>query len=206
MVGSGKVHSTGRLAVEPASQGPRRLILHVDALHDGRPEAADPFDVRDAFDWLEPIVELDAGAVRGELLRRGPQRVPAWQGWEVTTGDQPGARLVSHWDQNDSQRPAYRLMAAADAAPLRLTRRLQTGSQSDRLLLAVSRPSSCPGSRMQVEIDGQAVAEREVPIRRSPEPPEPLAVSLSKCEGTQITVSLCQRGDAEGAQQAFPGC
>jgi len=200
VVGSANVLSTGRLDLEASSQqGPRRLTLHVDALHDGRPQGADPFDVRDTFDWLEPIVELDARAVQAELLRRGPQRIPAWQGWQVTTGDQPGARLVNHWDQTDSRRPVYRLMAATDAGPLRLTRRLQTGSQSDRLLLAVSRPSSCPGSRIEVEIDGQAVAELEVPIRRSREAPDPLAVSLSQYEDAQIAVSLCQRGDAEGA-------
>lgn len=199
VVGSAKVLSTGRLALDASSQGPRRLILHVDSLHDGRPEGADPFDVRDAFDWLEPIVELDPRSMQAEVLRHGPQRIPAWQGWQVTTGDQPGARLVNYWDQTESQRPLYRLMATADAAPLRLTRRLQTGSRSDRLLLAVSRPSSCPGSKIEVLIDGQAVAELDVPIRSSREAPEPLALSLSEYEDAQITVSLGQRGDAEGA-------
>jgi hypothetical protein len=199
VVGSTKVLNTGRLALNPSSGSPARLILQVDAAHDRRPDGADPFDVRDTFDWLEPILELDPRQMQAEVLRHGPQRIPAWQGWQVTTGDAPGARLANHWDATDSRRPLYRLMATADHAPLRLSRKLQIRSEHDQLLLAVSRPSACPGSKIEIQVDGQAVTELDVPIRRSHEPPKPLAVPLSEHDGREITVDLIQQGEGEGA-------
>jgi hypothetical protein len=199
IVGSAKVLSTGRLALDTPSQSSGRLVLRVDAAHDRRPEGADPLDVRDACDWIEPILELDLGQLRGEIARLAPRRIPAWQDWQVTTGDQESARLANYWDQTDSHRPTFRLMARADGPPLRLSRKLTIRPDRYRLLLAVSRPPSSPASTIEVQVDGQKVAELEVPVRSGREAPEPLAVSLVEHEGRQVTVDLIQQAQEPGA-------
>ncbi len=204
VVGSGKVHATGRLSVQTSS-GPRRLILQVDAAHDRRPEGADPFDVRDTFDWLEPIVELDARQLREEVARHAPERIPAWQGWEVATGEAKTARLVNAWDQADPREPGYRLTAASGEPPLRVSRQVEVRPGRGRLVLAVSRPPESPASKIEVRVDQEPVAEFEVPTRHSAEAPAPLVVSLADYCGPPIAVEVIQRGQEQGAVVEWRG-
>jgi hypothetical protein len=205
VVGSGKVHNTGRLSVQTSSGGPGRLILEVDAAHDRRPEGADPFDLRDTFDWLEPIVELDARQLREEVARHAPERIPAWRGWEVATGEAKTARLVNAWDQADPREPGYRLTAASGEPPLRISRQLEVRPERDRLVLTVSRPPESPASKLEVQVDQEPVAEFEVPARHSAEAPAPLVVSLSDYCGPPITVEVIQRGQGEDALVEWRG-
>ena len=195
VVGSAKVLSSGRLEVDTSSGTPGRLVLRVDAAHDKRPSGADPFDVRDTFDWLEPILELDPHGMQAEVLRQAPRRIPAWRDWQVATGEAEAARLANRWDQTDSRQPTYRLMTVSDQAPLKLSRRLRVGPERNRLLLAVSRPSGTAASKIEVYIEGEPVEEFEVPIRSSREAPEPLVVSLSDYEGRQLTVEVIQKAE-----------
>ena len=68
IIGSADVLDSGPLPLDGQAQ--RQLVLRVDPAHDERPPGADPFDVRDTFDWLEPLLELDPQAVQAEVLRR----------------------------------------------------------------------------------------------------------------------------------------
>ena len=72
LIGSADALDSGRLPWPHASAHPERLILVVDPAHAGRPRGADPLDIRDHFDWLEPLVELDADRLRSEIERRTP--------------------------------------------------------------------------------------------------------------------------------------
>ena len=78
---------------------PGRLVLRVEPAWREGPPGTDPLDIRDIFDWLEPIIELDPQQVETELARRGPGLVAAWQNWRVTTGDAPLARLITYRDE-----------------------------------------------------------------------------------------------------------
>jgi hypothetical protein len=205
VVGSGKVHATGRLPVETSTGRAGRLILAVDAAHDRRPDGADPFDVRDTFDWLEPILELDRRQVCEEAVGRAPSRIPAWRGWQAATGEGGTVRLANVWDQADPAEPGYRLMAASDEAPLRISRQIDVRPERDRLVLAVSRPSGRPASKIEVYVDGEPAAEFEVPTRPSHQAPAPRVVSLSDYCGPPITVEVIQRGQGEGALVEWRG-
>lgn len=76
ITGSSKSFETGLLTWKGQARAPSRLILQVASVHGQRPEGADPLEIRDHFDWLEPILELDPEQVQAEVLRRGKSLTP----------------------------------------------------------------------------------------------------------------------------------
>jgi hypothetical protein len=198
IVGSGEVSDTGRLALPGPPNQPDRLILQVDPAHAGRPAGADPLDIRDALDWLEPAITLDAERVPVEVLLRSPRRIAAWQGWKVTMGDAEAVRLVSRWDESDPRDLGYRLLAAVGQEPLRLTGKLVPRPYRDQLLLQVSRPTDSTPSRLEVRLDGLPVVQFDVPVRGSPQFP-PLIVPLGAYHHREATVDLIQYSQDERA-------
>lgn len=200
IVSSADVLDTGRLTLnEATSRGPRRLVLSVDPAQEQRPSGADPFDIRDHFNWLEPLVTLDAAELKAELLRRAWQRIPAFEHWKVATGDRAEARLVNHWDETDPRQRVYRLLTASSGAPLELVRRLKVTAQRDQLVIAVSRPRETSASKLEVLVDGQLVKQFEVPVRWDKNAPKPLVVSLADQAGREVTVTLVHRGTDDRA-------
>jgi hypothetical protein len=198
LVGSRQTLDTGRLAFgEPASG--RRLVLLVDPAHAGRPAGADPFDIRDHFDWLEPVVELDAQRLAAEAFQRAGRLVPAWSGWDVQTAGRSGALLVNHWFDRPTDRAGFRLLAATADGPLVLTRNVQVGPPSDLLQISVSRPEESPPSRIEVRADGRMAAELEVPPTQFGRQTKPLEVSLADFHGQRLRLEIAQRGAAPQA-------
>ena len=51
----------------------RGLVRVADAAAKARPPGADPFDVRDVVDWLEPVVQFDPLALRREIESAAPR-------------------------------------------------------------------------------------------------------------------------------------
>jgi hypothetical protein len=192
LVGAGRVLDTGPLTVELLAGQTGRLVLRAEMAGDNRPEHADPLDIRAIFDWLEPELELDPGRLRVEMLRRAPRLIPAWQDWTVHSSPVAGPFLANYWDDSPIH-PVYRLGAVA-AAELSISRHLQISAQRDRLVLVVSRGGQSSPSRIEVRVEGQAVQEFDVPIRRWG-PTRITAVPLAEYHGRQITVELIQRGE-----------
>lgn len=192
IVGSSTVLDTGPLSL---GETPSSLFLRVNAAHDGRPAGADPFDIRDTFDWLAPLVELDRERVKQETARRSARLVPAWEGWSVFTGDDPSARLVNHWSESRREEGAWRLLAASGPArPLRISGKFLVRAERDRLMVGVSRPPQIPASRIEVRVDGQVADEFDVPVRERESPPPPRFISLADRQGQQVEIEIRQTG------------
>ncbi len=83
IIGSRTVTDTGRMALAPTIQDHARLVLVADAMFDDAPPGADPLDVRDAFNWLEPMVELNPDEAFQALTTRWPRAMPALNGWQT---------------------------------------------------------------------------------------------------------------------------
>ena len=66
LVGSANVVSTGQLQLSEV-ESPSTLTLIIHAAHENRPPGADPLDVRDHVNWLEPILDLDPAALQSKL-------------------------------------------------------------------------------------------------------------------------------------------
>jgi hypothetical protein len=190
IVGCSREFDSGVLPLEMSSPG--RLVLQVDSAHETRPPGADPLDIRDTFDWLEPLVELDPQQLRVETARRGPQQIPAWEGWQVAADG--GVPLISRWDESDPAQRAYRLYVALGQATVRLSAPLQVRPGKDRLLLAIARPNGSTPSALEIRVDGQAAARFDVP-QRPYQTVRPLVVSLAPYRGRTVNVEILVRSD-----------
>jgi hypothetical protein len=197
IAGSAQVSDTGRLSWEGRSP-PSRLILEVDPAADIRPAGTDPLDIRDLFDWLEPLVELDAEKLAAEVLRRGPRMVPAWQNWHVTVGDQQGVRLVSHAEAEEGRAAdqSYHLFVAAGQDALRLSGKLSVRPYKDHLLLAVHGWPRGAATKIEVRVDGEPIGRYDVPVRAAAQAP-PILVSLARWHGKQVAVEIVQESRNE---------
>lgn len=190
LVGASEVLDTKRLAFD-TERPPRRLVLQTEAMPPDAPAGADPLDIRDAVDWLEPLVELDPQRLEEEMLLRGSRMVPCWQGWTVTMAETPRVRLVSQWDEYGGPPRGYRLLVAAAPGPLRVSGSVRPWPYRDRLLVAVSRPPNVPASRLEIRVEGRLAGTFDIPVRASGDAP-PLAVSLAEYHGREVRVDLFQ--------------
>ena len=108
LIGSEQVVDIGTIELhtgDSQSSKGSRLTLLADAAYRDRPMGADPLDIRDLVDWLEPLIELDANLLREDVARRIGDLVPAWQGWQVGEADAGPAMLVNAWDETDRRQP-----------------------------------------------------------------------------------------------------
>jgi hypothetical protein len=80
IVGSTAPLDTGRIELRPAQGRTNRLTLVADAMAYERPSGSDPLDVRDVFDWLEPLVELDEASLKTAVLKHVAEPARAWLG------------------------------------------------------------------------------------------------------------------------------
>lgn len=189
LIGSGQTVDTGRL---PLDGKPSRLLLFVDPASREGPPGADPLDIRDLFDWLEPMVELDPAKVDADLASRAARLIPAWQSWRVTPGDASSVRLTTYRDEQTPPGFAYRLLVspASGGGRLSVSAKLTPRPYKDRLLISVSRPpQTASQSKLEVRVAGQTVGQFEIPVRYGAEA-QPIVVSLSEHHGEPVLVEL----------------
>ncbi len=163
LVGSKNVQSIGRIGLSVKPEAPGDLVLVVDPAHDKRPPGADPFDVRDCANWLEPVLELDVEKLREEIRRGGPRQVFAWDGWQAAIG--PAATWPSLLREFPN-RPATFLRCISTAKePLVLSRRLKFDPRDRWLLMSVAQDRAQQGRpRVQLLLDGELVFDQEIPF------------------------------------------
>jgi hypothetical protein len=68
LIGSTDVVDAGTLALD-GSAAHKHLILVADAADRDRPPGADPLDIRDTLDWIEPLWLLDPAELRAEVKK-----------------------------------------------------------------------------------------------------------------------------------------
>ncbi len=198
--GTKQVVDTSRLnlGAPDKSQPKRQLVLIVDPLIKGAPPGADPLDVRDSLNWLEPEIELDPVEIQREIARRVLSHIPVLADWKLETD--PGETLLLHnsWDEYHRENPFYRVLLGTRGRFLSVVKTLRIGEEDRWLVLAVSRPhDKTPRGHLQVHIDGQAIAELEVPITRNSRGPDPLLVPIESYRGRTVSVRLVQFPDPE---------
>ena len=182
----------------------RRLLLRVEANPAQTPRGADPWDIRDHFDWLEPMVELDAEKLPSELLQRMGRLVPAWEGWTVRPeGALRGPMLVNVpntlWQQHrPMHQRRYILAVAAPGAAIRITKKIFIPPEKDILCIGLWRVESVPPTTVDLLVDGQLVGSLEAPVRRNSRCPL-RSLLLTDYRGKEILLELVQRSSEERA-------
>jgi|GEM_PF-1035590 len=207
LIGSSDVLDTGRLELPPPGEGHsagRRLLLRVEANPAQTPRGADPWDIRDHFNWLEPMVELDAEKLPAELLQRMGRLVPAWEGWTVRPeGALRGPLLVNLlntlWQEHrPMHQRRYILAVAAPGATIRISRKMFIPPEKDILYIGVWRAESVPPTTVDLLVDGQLVGSLEAPVRRNQRCPL-RSLSLTDYRKKEILLELVQRSSDERA-------
>ena len=194
LIGAAEADDAGRVAIPPASdEAPRRLSLVADPLFDDRPSGADPFDIRDAINWLAPVVELDPAFVKSELRRRAVSRLPGLADWDVIPATGELATVSSRWDTRDWEDPRFRSYAAVEVGYALMSRTLRI-DESDRYLAVFAH---CPldefrPARIQVRIDGAVLGEQTVPTEHGRREPEPLLFAVEEFAGRRVIAEVIQ--------------
>lgn len=189
VIGTEKTFDTGPLPVTGAAQ----FTLVVDSAQDDRPPGADPFEIRDSFDWLQPVIELDLEALRQEVDRRIEAPQWGWAGWTLAgLQNKPCVASVA-WDLRSPPVRRSRVEIAPRDTFFTLTKRLEIGERDRYLVLSVNRLDKDTGpSRIQVRIAGSAVAEFDVPLFNAAAEPDPLVIPIERYRGRTLDAEIVQ--------------
>jgi hypothetical protein len=194
LVGAEKTVSAPAIAIP--SGGQRTLTLVTDPALKGRPKGADPLNIRDMLDWLEPELELDKNALQREIRRRAVAAIPTWEGWTVS-GDKSDAaeavQLLNRWDKSEPAGEAFRIEVLPGTAAIKLSRTVRIRDSDRWLCLCVSRfPDGTTPAKIEVRIDTKRVASFDVPLRAPGSDPEPLLISLREYRGREAKIEISQ--------------
>ena len=191
IVGSGKLLDSGELKLPPAKDRARRLILVADAAHADRPKGADPLDIRDMLDWIDPVLHIDPGQLRAAVVRFVSDAVPAWKGWDISLGGSSDIPISSRWG---GERFVHALAAAGRRLTLTARRRIGPAQRWLKLRVRQVGPPVNAG-RLEVRVEGRLIAY--LPVCRAGRD-SPYLVPLDAYRGKDVKLQIVYRpGDAD---------
>jgi hypothetical protein len=187
LIGSAHVADTGLISVA----GKQGLILTADAATTDRPLGADPFDIRDSLDWLEPELHLDPVSLRNQIGAAVSRLVPPWEGWTVTDAETGPFVFKNRWSTIDNRDPRYITEIQSRVPFLTISKSLKLGPQQAFLVLAASRfPESTTPAHLQVRINGESAGDFEVPVRQGSSDPDPILVPVDAFRGKDVQLEI----------------
>ncbi len=148
----------------------RRLVLKIDPAPPAAPQDADPFDIRDIVNWLDPTLLLNRSELKRQVDLRRIETVPAWRGWSLANPAAIAWRAVS------DQAGGFHLLPYAENEPLKLTRRVRPSEQR-WLVLQIESPLAA-ATNLLVRAEGEIIAKWNIP-------PQPL-----RAKANHFAVSL----------------
>lgn len=167
-----------------------RLLLIADADARERPRGADPFDIRDLFNWLEPIVELDPAELRRELERHYPTAHPLLAGWVPDPAQAANWRLINRFDNSNIDSPAFRQLLAIDG-PVTFTRQIAIDGRRTTPLLRFGNVGDSPSrTKYEVSLNGQRILRDALPIAASSGEPLKIVVPLKSATGKEVEMTV----------------
>lgn len=201
LIGSAAVHDTGNLPLASPGGADRSLILVADAAHDDRPDGADPLDIRDLLNWVEPVLHLDPAKLKADVARRVSAVVPAWQGWKVSVDGRNADPICSQWDTTRAGNARFVSAVATGGRRLTLTARLRIDRQRWLKLRVrqVGQPTN-PG-RVEVRADGRTIAY--LPVRRAGLD-HPYLIPVAAYKGKRIKLEVVYMPGAPGEKINWP--
>jgi len=188
LIGSQRISNTGLLHLSPA-KSTRNLTLAVDPVSDATPAGADPFDIRDTFDWGEPEVELDAVELKRRVSRQHAAAIPAFRNWQLA---ETGLQISNLWDVTDPADPRFRVAFRPAAPFLSCRRNIRIGRGDSWLSVSVTGTTDKPPhTRLQVRVDGRSLGEFAIPAATKNSEPVPLMLPVDAYRGRRVPVELC---------------
>lgn len=200
LVGSEKTADAGKIRW---NEVPRdgQLILEVDMAHRGRPDGADPFDIRDMANWIEPRIGLDRNKLREAIYDHTPQTILAWNGWQVASDlgklqFQTSRRRVEY----SYESPSWRTTVVAKDEPLRLTMTKKLAPETTYLEINTAKFDGGDEVKLDVRINDIPVLSqpmRNVNTHDHVNTPAPFLVDLTPFAGHEVKLEISQSAGPE---------
>lgn len=179
-----------------AAQTTVRLIA--DPLVSNRPERADPLDIGDFVDWLEPVVVLDQQQLAKAVQDHWETSIWPLAGWSLDGDWKP----QSLWRPGERPRPGFRRQIVLFGEQLRMTQAIPIETQRNQLVI---RASQLAGKLAPIElrllVDGRQQVTRNVPIDEQRDDAVAMVVDLSAFAGRTTRIDLEFR--SRGHESAF---
>jgi hypothetical protein len=147
--GKDGLRATGKLAID----GAKRMVLATLFAHDGRPEGADPLDIRDEVIWVEPLIELAASNRAAEL--KAVALLAGASDWTLAGDDWQRSRVESRWNAPASQWDS--VLVLPQHAEVRLTRRVSVTRASDIVELLTVCPMDLDDHDFRLLVNGEVL-------------------------------------------------
>ncbi len=193
VVGSEKTYDTQWVQFGQ-TVGNKKITLVCDAvLGDRRPSGADPLDIRDHLNWLEPKVKLDPFILNKKIQSRVEQFIPAWVGWNVVGSKGYSFKRDNFLDRHNYKAPHFRQAVHPRPPFLRLERPIQVKDEKSRIELFVGKPShSYWNVQFIVQVENEKPRVYTVPNWNSQHRHPPLIVPLGQFAGKEVNVKITQ--------------
>ncbi|MBT3199958.1 MAG: hypothetical protein HN350_08570, partial [Phycisphaerales bacterium] len=199
LIGSGKTTDTGAIRIPSSPDSPPKLILQVDPANRNHPPDADPLNIRDKLDWIEPQLTFDAAALRSEVARNIVSRGGPWRGWTPSLDKRGVYAWGNHYDGSARyERGLFLPTVRAKVQPLKLSREITVSSDDKWLVVDVGYPD---GRNIDAKAVSLRIGEKEIPAEKIPvrqwwrRRTVPLVYSLDNYIGKKIKLELTQRPD-----------
>ncbi|QGJ72014.1 Hypothetical protein PBC10988_37290 [Planctomycetales bacterium 10988] len=202
LVGSQESFETPQLSLSKPEKKVQQtqLLLEVNSTPEERPQGADPFDIRDALNWIEPLLVLDPKALQAILKERYSEQIPAWNQWQSPQFLSGKLSLKAVWEKGGLEGPSYDWQVQPTEESLQLVRELIPTEDQKWLVINTTRPEASPPCQLRVEANGKPLVEKwEIPTPEATSSVDPLTVPLQDYLDQKVTLRLIQSSEASDA-------
>jgi len=201
LIGSGKTTDTGAIRIPSSPDSPPKLILQVDPANHNHPPDADPLNIRDKLDWIEPQLIFDAALLRREVTRNIALHTPVWRGW-TPSFDKRGVYAWDSWHDLWAryERGLFLPAVSAKTQPLKLSREMKIPAGDKWLVVDVGSidRKSIDTQAVRLRIGDKEIPAEKIPVRQWWRPRTvPLVYSIANYSGKEVKLELSQRPDGK---------
>jgi len=215
LVGNEKSADSGWKNISIGQGSTDQLLLTADPVFTARPKGADPYDVRDCLDWLEPEWKLDREQLKQEVARRILGRLPVRDGWVVSSelhsqvtidgaaiavsdpttdiaGPAKSPLLIRNvWDRTVPEDERTRLLIRPAGPFVVFSKQQQIDRNHRWLAVCISKPvESTDAAAIIVRVGGRTLVEAVVPERAHQQDPDPILVPVTDFQGKKSLIEI----------------
>jgi len=196
LIGTDKTVDTGPVRLEMRPDDPKLLILQADPADRDGPPGADPVNIRDKLNWLDPQLELDRAMLREQVRDQVGPLLAATEGWKILIDPTGRYAWTSFFhEKGSSDRGSFWPMIQAIDKPLKLRRKMTVGPSDRHLTVHLGLPTDISGriGVVTLRADKREIPARSIPIRQVWRTrPTPLVFDLKGHQGKTVTLELTQ--------------
>jgi len=193
MIGSQQTADTGWVSLASAPDVPRRLILQVDPVVRNHPPNADPLNIRDKFDWLDPQIALDPGGLGSEVRKLITEQITAWRGWTAKFDKGGVYTWAGYFDPTAGVDGRFMTTVRPEARPLVLSREITVGPDDKWLVVdgGYTGGGDLHVGSVTLHVADAAIPEEKIPIKQAwMRRGFPLVFPIAKYKGKKVTFEM----------------